>query len=119
MHLDFQDRMAIFVDPVDKHSAYYPVVVHFEANRCIVSAKNTESNAVSFNPGQTVAYLDCNNIPTMKNHTYIPDGMLHSMISPEALQKQTKKYIYYHIQQYEVTLMLVIQRTQQMINAHG
>ena len=57
--LDFQGKAMIIMDPADKYSAPYLVVVQYEANRCVVSFKNTKGNMISFSPdnhSQTVVY---------------------------------------------------------------
>ena len=33
------------------------------------------------------------NYPSMQNHTYIPDGMLHNALYPEVLPKTTPKEV--------------------------
>ena len=93
-----------FVDPVEKYSAYYLAVVQFEKSRCIISIRNQECYAVSFSPGLNILYLDCRSkgsslpwhtisevILVMQNHTYMPDGMLHSILSPDTLKQQINK----------------------------
>ena len=84
----------IFVDSVDKTVLISLAVVQFEANRCKVSIKNMEYNIISFRTGQNVVYPVCRSkgcslvwyiisytIPSMQNHTCMPDGMLHEKLT--------------------------------------
>ena len=87
----------IFVDPSEKCSTFYPLVLQFKASSCTISVKNIESSMIGFSPGQTVAYLDCrskghslpwyticDNTPSIQNHTYMPEGMSHDALSPKS-----------------------------------
>ena len=58
-----------FVDLFNKYSQFYPLVVHFDTNRCVVKIKNTDCYLLCINPVQIIVLInnkskDCNMLQT-------------------------------------------------------
>ena len=54
--LNFQAKIMIFVDPLDKNILLYLSVVQFEAKSCVIRIKNTDCSMLCLSPGQSITY---------------------------------------------------------------
>ena len=86
------------VDSLDTYSLSYPIVIQFEANRCVVSITNVECYMLYHSPGQTITDLEyrskgcslpwdtiSNTLPPKQIHTSMPHGLLHDTLSPKGI----------------------------------